>query len=75
MAPCVLDFGFDRFIIIRPKGQGYHTSMTPGDLLHAEKICRPPESNVVHNKVKKNMVYKSTQGEGVQVYYPCVQLP
>ena len=38
--------------------------MTSGDLVHASNICRLPESNVVHSKVKKNMVYKSTQGGG-----------
>ena len=40
------------------QGRGYHTSMTSGDLVHAQIICRPPESNVVHNKVKQY------QGEG-----------
>ena len=35
------------------KGQGYHISMTSGDFVHAWKICTPPESNVVHNTVKK----------------------
>ena len=37
---------YDTFLY-HPKGQGYHTLMTPGDL-----VCRPPESNLVHGKVK-----------------------
>ena len=29
--------------LYHPKGQGYHTSMTSGDLVHAYKLCRPPK--------------------------------
>ena len=41
--------------------------MTPGDLIHVCKICRPPESNVVHNKVKKKYGLQKYPGGGGRV--------
>ena len=38
--------------------------MTSDDLVHAEKICRPPESNLVHGKVKKKGLQKYPGGGG-----------
>ena len=31
-------------------------------------ICRPPERNVVHHKIRKTMVYKNPQGTGVGLH-------